>query len=310
MLSMEVFVAAVDLGSFTAAANAFRMTPAMVSRHVTALEKRIGATLLTRTTRRQNLTEIGRSYYENCKQILAHVAAAETGAQALGSSPRGMLRINAPVSFGSLRVASVASRYLHRYPEVRLQLSLTDRYVDIVEEGFDVAVRVGDLGDSSLIARKLCMFELAVCAAPAYLATRGLPRTPDDLLDHECLGFTNWRSQSGWKMLQKQSTRKAGRLPRFESDNSQALRAAALEGVGIIMMPKDVVQPDIEAGALVEILKTHLPPARPIHAIYPKDRQSAPKVSTFVDFLVDELRPAGNGQRERGHTKKHTARVA
>ena len=285
LLSMEVFVATVDMGSFTAAANAFRITPAMVSKHIGALEKRLGATLLARTTRTQKLTEIGQTYYERCKQILAHVAEAETGAEAMSAHPKGRLRVSASLWFGSLTLAPLVCDYLQQYPDVNIELSLTDRYVDIVEEGFDVAIRIGELQDSSLIARKLSMFEVAICASPGYLDRYGKPQTPDDLQHHQCLGFTNWHSQGGWKLMQKQAGGKIGQAPRFESDNGQALRIAAVKGLGIIMMPKELLRPDIEAGRLVELLADDVPPARPINAVYPKGRQLTPKLTSFVEFL-------------------------
>ena len=290
LLSMEVFVSAVELGSFSAAATVFKITPAMVSKHVTALEKRLGATLLARTTRRQKLTEIGQKYYENCKQILGQITDAEAGAEAMVSQPKGHLRINASMWFGSLTLAPLVCDYLHEFSEVNIELSLTDRYVDIVEEGFDVAIRIGELKDSTLIARKLSMFEVAVCASPDYIAKAGLPETPEDLIHHECLGFTNWQNQGGWQLMQKQLGQKTRQVPRFESDNGQSLLTAAVKGIGIIMMPKELVRLDIEAGRLVELLKEYAPPARPIYAVYPRERQLTPKLTSFVDFLVKKLR--------------------
>ena len=290
LLSMEVFVSAVELGSFSAAATVFKITPAMVSKHVTALEKRLGATLLARTTRRQKLTEIGQKYYENCKQILGQITDAEAGAEAMVRQPKGHLRINASMWFGSLTLAPLVCDYLHEFSEVNIELSLTDRYVDIVEEGFDVAIRIGELKDSTLIARKLSMFEVAVCASPDYIAKAGLPETPEDLIHHECLGFTNWQNQGGWQLMQKQLGQKTRQVPRFESDNGQSLLTAAVKGIGIIMMPKELVRLDIEAGRLIELLKAYAPPARPIYAVYPKERQLTPKLTSFVDFLVKKLR--------------------
>ncbi len=290
LLSMEVFVISVQLGSFTAAAGVFRITPAMVSKHVSSLEKRLGATLLARTTRTQKLTEIGQNYFDHCKQILAQVADAEAGAEAMGSRPKGHLRVNASIWFGSLTLAPVVCDYLKQYPDVDIELSLTDRYVDIVDEGFDVAIRIGELKDSSLLARKLTMFEVAICASPEYLAKAGVPGTPAELAHHQCLGFTNWHSQGGWKLMQKQPGTQTAAAPRFESDNGQALRMAALKGIGIIMMPKELLRADIEAGRLVELMQDHVPPARPIHLLYPRERQLAPKLTSFVDFLVSRLR--------------------
>jgi len=290
LLSMEVFVTSVDLGSFTAAANAFKITPPMVSKHINALEKRLGATLLARTTRTQNLTEIGRKYYENCKLILNQIAEADAGAESMGSKPKGHLRVNASMWFGSLTLAPLICDYLQLYPEVNIELSLADRYIDIVDEGYDVAIRIGDLKDSSLIARKLAMFEVAICASPNYLAKAGIPRKPGDLAQHQCLGFTNWHSQGGWKLMQRGLDSTAQQIPRFESDNGQALLAAAVKGIGIIMMPKELLRQDIEAGRLVELMNDHVPPARPIHAVYPKERQLAPKLTSFVNFLLEQLK--------------------
>lgn len=290
LFSMEVFVTTVYSGSFTAAANIHKITPAMVSKHVNALEKRLGATLLTRTTRRQHLTEIGQNYYENCKRILGEIADAEAGAEAMGNKPRGLLRVNASLWFGALTLAPVIGEYLHQYPEVNVELALTDRYVDIVEEGFDVAVRIGELKDSSLIARTLGVSQTAICASPDYLAKMGTPKSLHDLTGHQCLGFSNWQSRSNWRHMQKQIESRIGQSPRFTSDNVQALRAAAVKGIGIVMMPRELLSPDIESGRLVELLTKYTPPPRPIHAVYAKERQSSPKLSSFVDFLVEKLR--------------------
>lgn len=282
---MEVFVATVETGSLTAAAHLLKLTPSMVSKHLSALEKRLGTPLLQRTTRRQHLTETGKAYYEQCKQIMAQLEAAEVGVEAMSHRPKGMLRVSASVWFGSLTLAPLACDYLSLYPEVNVQLSLTDRFVDIVDEGYDVAIRIGQLADSSLIARKLAMFEVVICASPEYLQQYGMPRTPDDLLQHQCLGFSNWLSHGGWKRVSPALG--AHTLPlRFESDNVQALRAAALKGLGIILTPRDLLKDDIAAGRLVEMLAAYTPPARPIHAVYPRNRQSQPKLTSFVDYLV------------------------
>lgn len=267
LLGMEVFVAVVELGGLTPAGNAFKISTAMVSKHLVALEKRLGATLLSRTTRRQHLTEIGKKYYENCKEILQQIADADAGAEVMGSTPRGLLRVSASIWFGALTLAPLVGDYLKRYSEVNVQLSLADRFVDIVEEGFDVAVRIGELEDSSLIARKLGMFELAICASPDYLASAGRPHSPEDLAGHQCLGFTNWGSHSGWRSIQKTMAWRTAQVPRFESDNAQALLAAAIKGIGIIMMPKELLRPEIESGSLVELLEKHAPPTRELPPI-------------------------------------------
>ena len=174
---------------------------------------------------------------------------------------------------------------------MNIELSLTDRYVDIVEEGFDVAIRIGELKDSSLIARKLSIFEYCVCASPDYIARFGFPKTPEDLLNHHCLDFSNWQSQGGWRLMQKQLRSKTSQEPKLKSNNVQVLHTAALKGIGIIMMPKELLKADIASGRLIELMKDHLPPSRPIHAVYPKERQLAPKLTSFVDFLIKKLRP-------------------
>jgi len=291
LLGMEVFVAVIEAGSFSAAANHFKITPAMVSKHISALEKRLGTTLLARTTRSQKLTEVGSKYYENCKQILGQISDAEAGAEAMGSYPKGHLRVSASIWFGSLTLAPLVCDYLREFPEVNIELSLTDRYVDIVEEGFDVAIRIGELKDSSLIARKLSIFEYCVCASPDYIAEFGAPELPEDLLNHHCLDFSNWQSQGGWRLMQKQLRSGASPEPKLESNNVQVLHTAALKGIGIIMMPKELLKADIASGRLVELMQDYLPASRPIHAVYPRERQLAPKLTSFVDFLLRKLRP-------------------
>ncbi|SNR84269.1 transcriptional regulator, LysR family [Methylobacillus rhizosphaerae] len=288
--SMQVFIAVVEAGSFTAAADKFRISQAMVSKHVNALEQRLGATLLTRTTRSLHLTEIGRNYYENCKQILRQVEAAEAGAEILRGHPKGLLRISASSWFGACILAPIVADYLLQYPEVNIDLALADRFVDIIDEGFDVAIRIGELEDSSYIARKLSMSEWVICASPAYLAQAGIPQTPRDLQQHQCLGFTNWRNHSGWRLMQKQLMGRSPFPSRFDSNNIQALQAAALKGIGIIMMPRALLEEDIAAGKLTEILQAHIPPPRPVHALYPREKQVPLKLSTFLDFLSLALR--------------------
>lgn len=288
-LSIEVFVSAVELGSFSAAANAHNITAAMASKHVASIEKRLGATLLARTTRRQNLTEVGKNYYQHCKEVLRLLDNAEAGAEALTKTPKGILRVTSSLGFGSLELAPKIAEYLIQYPDVNVELSLTDRYVDLIEEGFDVAIRIGELEDSSLKARKVAKFELAICASPDYLAKFGTPKSPEDLEKHECLGFTNWNNQGGWQLVQKQFKRKGNLSPRFEANNGYALRAIALRGIGIVMQPRALLKPEIEAGRLIEIMKEYLPKSRPVYAVFPSERQLAPKLSSFVDFLAENF---------------------
>jgi DNA-binding transcriptional LysR family regulator len=288
--SMQVYTTVVELGSFTAAANVFRMSPGMVTKHINAIEKRLDATLIKRTTRRLQVTEVGKAYYESCKDILKKIEDAEAGTAILSGKPKGLLKVSASLWFGSITLTPIVCDYLNHFPDVSVELSLSDRFVDIIDEHFDVAIRIGELSDSSLIARKLTNFELSICASPAYLNKHGTPTKPEDLKNHECLGFTNWRSQSGWKVVEKALTNQGVSHSRFDSNNGQALREAALKGIGIILMPKVLLEKDIQAGQLVEVLKAFTPPSRPVNAVYPKERQTTPKLASFVDYLVEHLK--------------------
>ena len=291
--SMEIFVAVVDAGNFTAAARAFQLSPVMVGKHIAHLEATLGARLLTRTTRRQSLTEIGAQYVEQCRAILAQIAAAESGAEAMRSVPRGRLRITAPVSFGSEWLAPAISDYLRLHPEVGVDLNLNDRMVDMVEEGYDAAVRIGPLDDSGMIARPLFNYAMAICASPAYLKKRGTPLTPDDLARHECLDFMVGAVGVRWRLQSVHDVRGKRELPasRFRTNSGQALRMAALKDFGIVMQAEVLLAQDIAAGRLVPVLCVYLPPARPMHLVYQRDRRATPKLTTFIDFIVERFGP-------------------
>jgi DNA-binding transcriptional LysR family regulator len=294
--SMEIFVAVVDTGNFTAAAASFDISPVMVGKHIAQLEATLGARLLTRTTRRQSLTEIGRQYVDSCRAILAQIAAAESGAEAMRSVPRGRLRITAPFSFGSEWLTPAISDYLGLHPEVSVDLNLNDRMVDLVEEGYDAAVRIGALDDSGMIARPLFHYAMAICASPAYLARHGTPQTPDDLAAHECLDFmvgtvgVHWRLQS----IQELRGKREQAPSRFRTNSGQALRMAALKDFGIVMQAEVLLAQDIAAGRLVPVLCGYLPAPRPMHLVYPRDRQATPKLTTFIDFMVERFGPAAS----------------
>ncbi len=289
LLGMEVFVAVVDTGSFTAAAELFRLSAPMVGKHIRELESRLGVRLLTRTTRRQSLTEAGRDYYLRCKNILEEIKAAETGAEALRAAPRGNLRINAPVSFGSLKLAPAIAHYLAAYSDVSVELTLNDRIVDIVDEGYDVAIRIGALNDSNLIARPLTAYRMVICAASSYLERAGIPVSPADLVRHQCLGFTHWKKRGGWRLQRSEISESMLPKSRFQSNNGQALRTAALAGFGIVMQPEILLGDDISNGLLIGVLKDFWPTPQPMHLIYPNDRQAVPKLTTFVDFILSQF---------------------
>jgi DNA-binding transcriptional LysR family regulator len=169
-------------------------------------------------------------------------------------------------------------------------LSLSDRFVDIIDEGFDVAIRIGDLEDSSYVARKLTHFEMVVCASPAYIEKNGTPKNPEDLKNHQCLSFTNWKSDGGWKVLSKNLSSKMNGTSRFDCNNGQALREAALKGLGLILMPKGLLGQNLKDGSLIEVLHEFHPPSRPVNAVYPKERQTTPRLVSFIDYLVKHLK--------------------
>lgn len=288
--SMEVFVAAVDTGSFTAAAERFGISAVMVGKHVRELEQRLGAALLTRTTRRQSLTEIGRQYVDQCRAILAQISAAESLAETMRVAPRGVLKVTCAVSFGMEWLGPAIADFLRMYPEVSVDLNLNDRTVDMVEEGFDVAVRIGALQDSSLVARPLRDYGVVVCGAPEYLAARGVPQVPADLVRHECLEFTGWVPQARWRLKGEKDGRHVP-LSRLRANNSFALKQAALQGFGLIMQAELALAQDIAAGRLVRVLDDYLPTARPMHLLYSRDRQPTPKLTSFIDFMLERFGP-------------------
>lgn len=290
LLSMEVFVAVVERGSFTAAAEAFSLSQPMVGKHIRALEQRLGARLLARTTRRQHLTEIGEQYYQRCRHILAEIRDAEIGAERLHQAPRGMLRVNAPVTFGSLRLAPVLGEFMAQYPEVSIELALSDQMVDLVEEGCDVLIRIGTLVESGLVARALAPYRMMICAAPGYLQRRGTPRSPHELAEHEWLGHSLWEKHAGWR-LPVGADAVEPPAARFQSNNGQALRMVALQGGGIVMQPEALLSDDAAAGRLVEILADHLPPPKPMHLLYLPDRQQVPKLRAFIEFMLQRFAP-------------------
>lgn len=287
--SMRVYVLAVDKGSLSAAAAASGISATMAGKHLRTLEQRLGMQLLRRTTRRQHLTEFGSDYYARCKEILRLVAETDAQAQNLQLAPAGTLRITAPVSFGTEALMPALSDYLERYPDVDVDVTLSDRVVDLVEEGFEAAIRIGRLPDSTLVAKPLAPYRLMICASPAYLARRGTPAVPDDLARHECLSFSpaalaQWRIGGGGD--EAFCVHVSGRL---RVNHGQALRVAAIHGAGIVLQPAILLEDDVRAGRLVQLLPAFSLPARPMSVVYPLDRYRAPKLRSFVDFLAERF---------------------
>jgi DNA-binding transcriptional LysR family regulator len=299
LTSMAVFVATVERGGFAAAAARFAISPAMASKHLRALEERVGVKLLHRTTRRRSLTETGRVYFERCKAILSAVEAAESGVRGDDGAVRGTLRVTAPVSFGARRLAPAIVDFLRLQPEVRIELLLNDRVVDLIDEEFDVAIRIGRLGDSTLMARPLAPYRMRLCASPSYLAEHRAPRTPADLARHACLGFAVGRGSDTWRWL---DTRGAGRAPvdvRLSINNGEALRQAALAGGGIILQPEVLVADDLRRGRLRRLLTAFEPPPRPMHVLHLPDRAPPGRLRRFVDFVARRFAAGAEPTRHR-----------
>ncbi|WP_254063342.1 LysR family transcriptional regulator [Rhodanobacter sp. L36] len=286
---MAVFVRVVEKGSFTAAADDFGLSTTMVANHVRSLETQLGARLLERTTRRQHLTEIGAAYLERCRDVLGSVQAADQVAEALRATPQGTLRVTASVTWGAHRLMPVISAYMAVHPQVKVELSLNDRVVDMQEEGFDVAVRSGTISDQQLIARPLRPPRMLAVASPAYLSAHAKPRKPDDLRRHNCLGFAPWGTDHVWRFSrsgQKVSVPVRGSLV---CNNGQALLSAALGGVGVVVQVDVLLEPAIASGQLVRLLPGWELPARALHILRRRETRPTAKLRSFVDFVVERL---------------------
>ncbi len=286
LLSMTVFVKTVELGSLTAAGEAMNMSSQLVGKHLRSLEQYLGVKLLHRTTRRQHLTDFGATYYAQAQNILLEVAAAEDLAAETRAIPRGKLRINAPVTFGVNALAPALIDYMKRYPAVTVELTVANRMVDVIEEGFDAVFRIGQLTDSSLIARKLAPYRLALCAAPGYLQSHDPIKKPEDLSTHECMGFLPTQLRSQWTFNGQQGLISVPVKGQFTSDSGEAMMAAARAGIGLIVQPLELVQSDLESGILVALLPEYPIPSVPMHLLYPPDRRMTPKLRSFIDFTL------------------------
>ena len=289
---MQVFVRVATLGSFSAAARALHLSQTMVTKHVAALEDRLGVKLLHRSTRRLVLTEAGRSYLAACERILAEIEEAEASASLDRIEPRGTLRLNVPLTFGLRQIVPALTAFSRLHPAVAVDLGLADRYVDLIEEGWDLAVRIGRLKDSGLVARRLAPCRTIVCAAPSYLEARGAPRSLEDLSAHNCLGYTlpsaigagRWAFGAGGDVVVPVE----GNL---RANNGDALLAAALAGQGLIYQPTFIVGDSLRDGSLLRVLSGYPTLELGVHAVLPSGRQAPAKVRAFVEFLARRFAP-------------------
>ena len=281
--AMQVFVRIVEAGSLTGAAAALGMSDPAVVRSLAALERAIGVRLLQRTTRRSSLTDEGREYYERCKRVLAQVDEADTSMSARRSEPHGRLRITAPATYGRMHVAPIVNAFIAKYPQVEVELLLLDRVVDLVEEGLDAAVRIGELPDSTLVARPLGETRRVVCAAPAYLRRAGTPKTPADLQAHRCIVFSGLAAANEWSFGAKRQ--RVAVRPVLRTNQVDAALDACIRGLGCGQFLSYQVDAALREGTLKRLLKEYEPPALPIHIVYPHARPSS-NVRAFIELAL------------------------
>ncbi|MFM0247948.1 LysR family transcriptional regulator [Paraburkholderia sediminicola] len=287
LTGMGVFVAAVDEGSFAAAARRFGLSAAMAGKYVSAIEAELNARLLQRTTRRLSLTDVGQVYYERCKRILEAYGEANREASDAHGTARGVLRIAAPVTFGAMHLGEVLAKYLEEHPHVNIEVSLSDRYADLLETGVDLAVRIGRLPDSGLVARRLAPCRMVICASPDYLKRHGTPRGPDDLRQAPRLTFSEAVSVGDWTLVDAKLRAHVISGPcRMAANNTQMLLAAALAGAGIVYGPTFVFGEQIARGKLVALLPEYHTSELTIQAVYPSARHMPLKVRHLLDYLV------------------------
>jgi len=289
MASIPVFVAVVEAESFTRAAAKLGQTKSAVSRRVSDLEEELGVQLLHRTTRSLSLTEAGERYLEHARTALSEALAAEDAATELQRAPRGRLRINTPMSFGRLHVAPAIPDFLERYPDIHVDMTMEDRVVDLIEGRYDLAIRVGTLPDSTLVARKLAPSSTVLCASPEYVKKHGEPHTPEELLDRNCLLYAYFSEANEWTFVrdtERTSIRVSGS---YQVNNSEALRDAVMQGSGVSRIPTFIVGPDIAKGDLVRLLDDYVMPSQDIYAVWPERRHLPAKVRVFIDYLTERI---------------------
>ena len=287
--SIRAFTKVVQHSSFAAAARDLRLSRSAVSKHVIELEQELGGQLLSRTTRSVTATENGQAYYERCLAILSDLEEADLSATRLQAEVRGLLRINAPMSFGTLHLARAVADFMEKYPDLRIQLLLSDQQVDPVQEGFDITLRIADLPSSSMIARRIAPARRAICASPSYLARHGTPKHPDDLRGHACLTYGHLATGNQWKLTGPDGDHWIAIPWTLCTNNAEVLRDAAVQGRGIALLPTFIAGADFQQGRLATILPGYQAPEISIYAIYPETRHVSLKVRVFIDFLVERF---------------------
>lgn len=295
---MAVFAQVVEEGSFAAAARRLGTTRSAVSKAITKLEKQLGARLLNRSTRHLSTTEVGTAFAEHCGRILEEASRAEHVVSSLHGQPRGVLKVAASVAFGTLHVAPALADFLGRYPELDVDMSITDRSIDLAEEGYDVIVRVAREAPANLVARRLASVRRKLCATPAYFAKHGVPRTPQDLVDHNCLDYTLADERGLWSFNGPHGQIAVAVSGRLRINDDEALANAVLGGLGLALLPTFIIGKDLQAGRLQDALAEYIPVERHVYAIYLPTRHLPAKVRAFIDYLLERFGPHPYWDRE------------
>jgi len=287
--SMRAFTRVVHHGSFSEAAREMRLSRSAVSKHVIDLETELGVQLLNRTTRSASPTDNGRLYYERCLEILADIEEADVAVSHLQATPRGILRVNAPMSFGTLHLGKAMGTFMARYPDLEIRLILSDQQIDTVQEGFDLTIRIASMTDSSLVARRIAPAPRVLCASPAYLKRRGTPKHPNDLRDHDCLSYDYLGTGAQWKLTGTDGDHWLHVPAKLSTNNAEVLRDAALSGCGIALLPTFIAGAELQTGKLRSVLSGYHAPELSVCALFPPTRHLSMKVRVFIDFLVEQF---------------------
>jgi DNA-binding transcriptional LysR family regulator len=286
LTAMAVFAAVAEAMNFGQAADRLGLSKSAVSKQLARLEQRLGARLINRSTRQISLTEVGETYYEYCARILDEAEAADLAVAQLQDGPRGRLRINAPMSFGTMHLAGAVTAFMQQYPEVGIDLDLNDSLIDLIDGGYDLAVRISQLGDSGLIARKLAQSRSLLLASPAYIEKHGAPTHPSQLRDHQCLIYANAPETAVWSFTKDGETAQSPVRGPLRANNGEILREAAMAGIGLLIDPTFITYQAIRSGDLVPIMSEWCTRQNGIHAVYPHREHLSPKVRVFIDFLA------------------------
>ncbi|UFZ01699.1 LysR family transcriptional regulator [Bradyrhizobium ontarionense] len=292
--SLRAFVKVVESGSFAEAGRQLRLSRSAISKYIGELEQSLGVQLIVRTTRHASPTETGQRYFERAVSILAELDAADQAVSQSQAAPRGLLRVNAPMSFGTMRLGPVVADFMVGYPELQLQIVLSDDLLDPVQDGFDVTLRIAELESSSLVARRIMPVERVICAAPAYLARHGTPDSPEELRRHTSLTYGFLLTGNQWKLTGRDGDHWIQPAWTLCVNNAEVLRDVAIRGQGIALIPRFIAADALASGALTAILSDYVAPPLALYAIYPPTRHLSVKVRLFIDFLVERF---GRGEK-------------